>query len=44
MDMNAKVMKGISLARQHLFAETLHDMKANLIEMDTVPGSKIKRE
>ena len=44
MDMNAKVMKGISLARQHMFAETLHDMKANLIEMDTVPGSKIKRE
>jgi DNA-binding MarR family transcriptional regulator len=44
MDMNAKVMKGISLSRQHLLAETLHDMKVNLIGLDAVPGSKAKRE
>jgi DNA-binding MarR family transcriptional regulator len=43
MDMNSKVMKGISLKRQHFLAEVLHDMKANLIAMDTVPGSKVKR-
>jgi MarR family transcriptional regulator for hemolysin len=43
MDMNARVMKGIPLKRQHLLAETLHEMKANLIALDTVPGSKIKR-
>lgn len=43
MDMNAKVMKGISLTRQHMLAKILHDMKANLIAMDTVPGTKAKR-
>jgi DNA-binding MarR family transcriptional regulator len=43
MQMNSKVMKGISLKRQHQFAETLHEMKANLVALDTVPGSKIKR-
>jgi DNA-binding MarR family transcriptional regulator len=42
MDMNAKVMKGISLKRQHMLAEVLHEMKANLIALDTVPGSKVK--
>src|SRR3984957_20032936 len=40
MDMNAKVMRGISLQRQHMLAATLHDMKENLIALDTVPGSK----
>jgi MarR family transcriptional regulator for hemolysin len=40
MDMNAKVMKGISLERQHMLAEMLHEMKENLIALDTVPGSK----
>ena len=44
MDMNAKVMKGINLKRQHVLAEVLHDMKANLIALDTVPGSKVKRQ
>jgi MarR family transcriptional regulator, transcriptional regulator for hemolysin len=43
MDMNAKVMRGISLERQHMLAVTLHDMKENLIALDTVPGSKSKR-
>jgi len=43
MDMNARVMQGISLKRQHMFAQTLHDMKVNLIALDTVPGAKIKR-
>jgi MarR family transcriptional regulator, transcriptional regulator for hemolysin len=42
MDMNAKVMKGISLERQHMLSETLHEMKENLIALDTVPGSKAK--
>jgi len=40
MDMNAKVMHGISLERQHMLAKTLHDMKENLIALDTVPGAK----
>jgi MarR family transcriptional regulator, transcriptional regulator for hemolysin len=43
MDMNAKVMKGISLKRQHMLADMLHDMKSNLIALDTVPGTKAKR-
>ena len=43
MDMNAKVMRGISLERQHMLAVTLHEMKENLIALDTVPGSKSKR-
>ncbi len=42
MDMNAKVMRGISLERQHMLAVTLHDMKKNLIALDTVPGSRPK--
>jgi len=44
MDMNAKVMHGISLERQHMLAKTLHDMKENLIALDTVPGAKAKSE
>jgi DNA-binding MarR family transcriptional regulator len=43
MDMNAKVMKGISLKRQHALAQTLHEMKDNLISLDTVPGSRLAR-
>ena len=43
MEMNARVMRGISLERQHAFSETLHQMKANLIALDTVPGSKPKK-
>jgi DNA-binding MarR family transcriptional regulator len=43
MDMNAKVMKGISLTRQHLLARILHHMKENLVGLDTVPGAKAKR-
>lgn len=42
MDMNAKIMKGISLSRQHLLVELLHEMKVNLLALDTVPGSKAK--
>jgi len=42
MDMNTKVMRGISLERQHLLAVTLHQMKQNLIALDTVPGSRDK--
>jgi len=44
MDMNAKVMKGISLSRQHVFAKILHQMKENLIALDTVPGARAKRQ
>jgi DNA-binding MarR family transcriptional regulator len=44
MDMNGKVMKGISLKRQHELAQTLHEMKDNLISLDTVPGSKLARD
>jgi len=40
MEMNAKVMSGISLPRQHQLADMLHTMKANLVAMDVVPGSK----
>ena len=42
MDMNAKIMRGISLQRQHMLTVTLHEMKENLIALDTVPGSKPK--
>jgi DNA-binding MarR family transcriptional regulator len=40
MQMNAKVMRGISNRRQHEFAAMLHEMKFNLIELDAVPGSR----
>jgi len=43
-DMDAKIMTGISLQRQHAFAETMRDMKVNLIALDTVPGAKINRK
>jgi MarR family transcriptional regulator, transcriptional regulator for hemolysin len=43
MEMNAKVMSGISLLQQHKLAQMLHSMKANLIAMDVVPGSKERR-
>lgn len=41
--MNARIMGNISLSQQHQLAEILHIMKANLIEMDAVPGSKGRR-
>ncbi len=41
-EMNSKIMQGITLERQHMLAEMLHDMKANLIALNTVPGSKMK--
>jgi MarR family transcriptional regulator for hemolysin len=44
MEMNAKVMSGISLQRQHQLADVLHTMKANLVAMDVVPGSKERRD
>jgi hypothetical protein len=40
VNMNAKVMKGFSLERQHMLAQMLHEMTANLIALDTIPGSK----
>jgi DNA-binding MarR family transcriptional regulator len=43
IEMNAKVMSGISLDQQHVLAEMLHTMKANLIAMDVVPGAKERR-
>jgi MarR family transcriptional regulator for hemolysin len=42
MEMNAKVMRGIPLNQQHMLAKALHDMKVNLIALDTVPGSRSK--
>jgi DNA-binding MarR family transcriptional regulator len=44
LEMNAKVMKGISLQQQHELAQVLHVMKANLIAMDVVPGARERRK
>lgn len=44
LEMNAKVMKGISLQQQHELAQMLHVMKANLIAMDVVPGARERRK
>jgi MarR family transcriptional regulator, transcriptional regulator for hemolysin len=38
--MDAKVMRGISIARQNTLADILYAMKTNLIALDAVPGSK----
>jgi MarR family transcriptional regulator for hemolysin len=43
VEMNAKIMKGILLERQHLLAELLRIMKTNLIAMDVVPSSNGRR-
>lgn len=43
IEMNTKIMKGVSLQHQHLLAQILHAMKANLLSMDTVPGAKERR-
>jgi len=43
MEMNKKVMRGISLKRQHDLVAALHDMKVNLIALNTVPSSKFNR-
>jgi MarR family transcriptional regulator for hemolysin len=43
IEMNARIMKGISVQQEHLLAEILHTMKANLLSMDTVPGAKERR-
>jgi DNA-binding MarR family transcriptional regulator len=40
LEMNAKVMRGISLQRQHALAEALHDMKVNLIALDALPVAR----
>ena len=40
MTMDARVMRGISAARQQLLADVLHVMKTNLISLDAVPGSR----
>lgn len=42
MEMNSRIMKGISLERQHLLREMLHVMKINLVEMGTVPGANAR--
>lgn len=42
VEMNAIVMKGISVERQHMLSDTLSEMKVNLLALDTVPGSKTK--
>src|SRR5262249_42739743 len=39
MEMNSKVMRGISIKRQHDLAAALHDMKVNLIALNAVPPS-----
>jgi DNA-binding MarR family transcriptional regulator len=44
LEMNGKIMKGVSLERQHLLAELLLVMKKNLIAMDVVPGSNERRK
>jgi len=44
MEMNAKVMRGVSLEQQHQLAAILHIMKTNLVAMDVVPGAKERRE
>jgi MarR family transcriptional regulator for hemolysin len=38
-EMNAKIMKGVSLQEQHLLANLLSKMKGNLLDMDAVPGA-----
>ena len=43
MNMDAKVMKGVSLMHQHMLAKMLYTMKSNLIAMDAVPGAKANR-
>ena len=40
LEMNAKIMRGISLQRQHALAETLHDIKQNLIALDALPVAR----
>jgi DNA-binding MarR family transcriptional regulator len=40
MTMDAKIMRGISTARQNMLADILQTMKINLIALDAVPGSR----
>lgn len=44
MEMNEKIMSGISPKQQHQLAELLHIMKGNLVAMDVVPGSRERRD
>lgn len=44
IEMNTKIMSGISLEQQHQLSEMLHVMKANLVAMDVVPGAKERRD
>jgi hypothetical protein len=41
VEMNAKIMKGVSVAEQQRLVEALSKMKVNLIAMDTVSGTKL---
>jgi MarR family transcriptional regulator, transcriptional regulator for hemolysin len=43
LEMNTKVMRGISRQRQHALAQTLHDIKDNLIALETLPNSSANR-
>src|SRR5277367_4054406 len=43
VEMNSRIMKGIVMERQHLLADLLGIMKKNLIAMDVVPGSNVRR-
>ncbi len=42
LEMNEKIMRGISVKRQHELAVTLHDIKRNLIALDTVPPAQAR--
>ncbi|HKT74652.1 MAG TPA: MarR family transcriptional regulator [Steroidobacteraceae bacterium] len=41
-EMNGRIMKGISFAEQHVFADLLTRMKNNLRAMDAVPGKRLR--
>lgn len=38
--LDARVMRGVPVARQKMLAQCLHAMKTNLVALDAVPGSK----
>jgi DNA-binding MarR family transcriptional regulator len=40
IEMNAKIMRGISSPERHRLAKVLAKIKGNLVAMDTVPGAK----
>jgi DNA-binding MarR family transcriptional regulator len=42
-DMNTQIMNGVPLQKQHMLAEILHTMKKNLLDMDALPGARVRR-